>query len=102
MQSLNLQAFKNIETGTTAALLINGSNECTYYQEVCPQGIVSAGQDQHGMYWASYTLDDTVRLIVSECPCLDDALNDLGANLTNAYLDDQLTAIPWHPHTTGY
>jgi hypothetical protein len=97
MQSLKLQTFKNIQTGNVAELLIDDSGLCVYYQEICAQGIVKAGHNQDETFWASWTPEDSLALLMaSDWPCLDDALSEL-----ETVMEAELETQPWYSETTG-
>jgi hypothetical protein len=96
MQSLKLQTFKNIQTGNVAEMLID-DGVCVYYKEICAQGVVKAGQNQDEMFWAFWTPETGIAvLMASECPCLDDALSDL-----EDVMGAELSPMPWYSETTG-
>ena len=97
MQALKIQTFKNIQTGNVAEMLIDDSGVRIYYQEICAQGVVKAGQNHDEMFWASWTPETGIaQLMASECPCLDDALSDL-----EDVMGAEISPMPWHSETTG-
>jgi hypothetical protein len=103
---LKLETFKNSQTGNTAELLMNEDNICLYYREPGELGLVEAGQDHKGAYWATWTSKSPIYLEHEEDymeaestgnRCLDDALNSLECELVEIY-----DAPPWRSWLQGF
>jgi hypothetical protein len=96
--TLKIQLFKNPQTGNTAEMVIDGDGLCTQYLEVCTGGVVNAGQDHEGTYWATWIPADEVypSAYVAEEACLDDALSGLEVELIPKDSDR------WHSERTGF
>lgn len=94
--NLELQEFKNPQTGNIAQMLIDPGGWCVYYEECCARSVVKAGQDEDEMYWATWALDDSViSLKVNDYTCLDDALSALETEM-----EKSIKLMPWHSEAT--
>jgi hypothetical protein len=95
--NLELQEFKNPQTGNIAQVLIDSGGCCTYYEECCAHSVVKAGVNEEEMYWATWTLDDSVISVkVNDHNCLDDALSALEDEIKKS-----IKPMPWRSETTG-
>lgn len=99
MQTLKLGTFKNPQTDNTAELLMDQDDTCLYYKEICVLGVVEAGLDHEGTYWATWTPKGEVysEACSTDNPCLDDALSGLETEMDSIYGVPR----PWHSETTG-
>jgi hypothetical protein len=96
LQRLQIKAFPNNITGNPIEVVLSG-NTCTYYTEVCDAGVVEAGIDPQGFYWASWTrsIEISPLMYVIEWATLDEALSDLESEIADE-------PGPWQAPTTGY
>jgi hypothetical protein len=99
MQTLKLGTLKNSQTGNTAELLINEDDLCLFYREPCELGLVEAGQDHEGTYWATWTPKGAIYSVAhsTDNPCLDDALSGLETEIEEICDAPR----PWYSETTG-
>jgi hypothetical protein len=94
---LTLVNFGNTCSSNIAHFVIDHSGTHVYYEKICNTGIVNAGRDHEGKYWASWTPDGEAcpTDYVTECACLDDALSDLEIELKHeTFLTAKSIKIP--------
>jgi predicted RNase H-like HicB family nuclease len=97
MQTLKTKNFRNIQTGNVAELVID-NGICVYYKEACTWGIVAAGINEDGCYWASWaSWESTHPYGISDAASLDDALIGL-----ESLLEETAESNYWHHAITGY